>query len=119
MKKILLGLLSSLALCFPALAAGVPSDVTVRQILLGQLQSNNRAYITNINNGSSMLVQITGCKESWDTGEKFLLVRGRKGNFFLIRSARFFHYYNQNGNDWDRAVQSIIADNALCSVHDG
>lgn len=109
-----------LGLSSPALAqTSPPSDITVRLVKVGDLEKPNFVTLFNPDNSSKQIkVELSGCQEGWNAGELFMLIRARDGSFYLIRGARFIHYYEGEANKmWNKTVNLITRDQALCSVN--
>lgn len=117
MMKFLTGLMLVASALFvtPAFAqSSPPADIGVMRVTVGQLADDQTVFITTTA-GKSMRIKLSGCDENWKNGEEFLLIKGRSGSFSIIRSIRFFHYYNQSQN-WDASINAVARDNAICSV---
>lgn len=92
-----------------------PSDISISEVRLGHL-IDQTVTISDINSNASVTVRISGCEESWVDNEKFLMIKSRTGNYFVIRSSRFSYYYSQS-HDWDYTIQRITQDGALCTIN--
>lgn len=117
MKKIILGLVALVGFSSPAFALeNPPSDITIMPVLMGHLIDNS-VSITDVDSQKSINVKISNCEESWNDGDKFLMIKSRSGNFFVIRAERFLYYYNAS-HDWDYTIQRIEHDGAICTITD-
>lgn len=118
MKKFILGIIGSLLIATPALALpNPPSDISIMDVRLGHLIGNT-VTIYDTNSAKTVTVSLSGCDEQWVDNERFLFIKDRVGKFLLIKSSRFFGYYNgAAGGDWDLAIRMVVNDNAVCTVN--
>jgi small nuclear ribonucleoprotein (snRNP)-like protein len=92
-----------------------PSMMAVR---LGHLSSDGSTVVaTSTENDQSITIHLSGCVETWNDGQVFVLVKGTDGTVVAIRGDRLFYTWKNEANqDWNTAIDILAKSHRICLV---